>query len=97
MRDLGHQTKVVIHTDSSAAKSLASRKGLGRARHIEVNQLWIQERVSEGVLEIRKVKGAENIADALTKHVEAEGIQSHCRDTNQSTREGRHELMPQAS
>merc|ERR1711940_245427 len=79
LRDLGHQTRVVIHTDASAAKSLASRKGLGRARHIEVNQLWIQERISEGVLEVRKAQGAENIADAITKHVEAEGIQSHSR------------------
>ena len=55
LQDLGHKVNVVVHTDSSAAKSLSSRKGLGKARHIEVNQLWVQEKVSEGVLELRKV------------------------------------------
>ena len=95
--DLGHKTKVVIHTDSSAAKSLASRKGLGRARHIEVNQLWIQERIGEGTLELRKVKGTENIADALTKYVEAEGLHNHFTNTRQSIQQGRHELMPRAA
>ena len=50
LTDFGVETKVVIHTDSSAAKSLASRKGLGKARHIKVNQLWIKDKVGSGVL-----------------------------------------------
>ena len=86
--------KVVIHTDSSAAKSLASRKGLGKARHIHVNQLWVQEKVGDGVLEIRKVKGTDNIADALTKYVDSEILQAHMSHTQQEARPGRHCLMP---
>ena len=92
--DLGHKVKAIIHTDSSAAKSPASRKGLGKARHIEVNQLWIQEKVGDGVLEIRKEKGTENIADALTKYVESEALQYHLSQTLQDIRSGRHDLMP---
>ena len=92
--DLGHKVKVVVHTDSSAAKSLASRKGLGKARHIEVNQLWIQEKVSDGVLELKKVKGTENIADALTKYLDKEGISKHMIATRQEIRQSRHPLMP---
>ena len=94
LQGLGHPVKVTVYTDSSAAKSLASRKGLGKARHIEVNLLWVQQKVSEGLLELRKVKGTENISDALTKHLDNEGIQKHMRETLQSIRPDRHDLMP---
>ena len=39
----------VIHlgTDSSAAKSFVSRRGLGKMRHIEIRDLWLQKEVLE--------------------------------------------------
>ena len=37
---------IQLHTDSSAAKSFACRRGLGRARHIETRCLWLQEAVA---------------------------------------------------
>ena len=40
--DIESHTKLIIHTDSSAAKGISSRRGLGKVRHIEVNQFWIQ-------------------------------------------------------
>ena len=40
--DFGIKGRVVLNTDASAAKGIAMRKGLGRVRHIEVNQSWIQ-------------------------------------------------------
>ena len=36
--DLGVKVRIRVKTDASAAKGIASRKGVGRARHIEVNQ-----------------------------------------------------------
>ena len=33
---------LVLDTDSSAAKSFVARRGLGRMRHIEVRDLWLQ-------------------------------------------------------
>lgn len=33
--DLGWKRSVVLHTDSAAAKGVASRSGAGRIRHIE--------------------------------------------------------------
>ena len=72
MGDLGLGTKIRIRTDASAAKGIATRKGLGKVRHIEVNQLWLQDRVATGEIEIMKVKGEVNLADALTKHVEGD-------------------------
>ena len=41
--------------------------GLGRTRHIEVRYLWLQEAVRKRRLEIRKIRGELNPADALTK------------------------------
>ena len=39
--DFGVEVAIKVNTDASAAKGIANRKGLGKARHIAVNQLWI--------------------------------------------------------
>jgi len=72
MQDLGWKMRVRLHVDSSAAKSIASRVGLGRVRHLEVKFLWLQAVVRDRRLEIRKVHGTENPADVLTKPKSAE-------------------------
>ena len=52
MADLGLEVGVQVNTDSSAARSIASRKGAGRVRHVEVRELWVQEKVRRGELSI---------------------------------------------
>ena len=37
---------ICLGTDSSAAKSFVSRRGLGRMRHIEIRDLWLQKEVA---------------------------------------------------
>ena len=37
-----------MFTDSSAAKGISSRRGLGKVRRIEVNELWLQDQVARG-------------------------------------------------
>ena len=59
---------VEASTDSSAAKSYASRRGTGRVRHVEVKQLWLQQAVAEGRFRLSKVLGTENPADVMTKY-----------------------------
>ncbi len=58
---------VEISVDSSAAKSVASRSGLGNIRHLETKRLWIQEAVWCGRLVITKIRGDSRPADVLTK------------------------------
>ena len=77
LADLGCKVRLVVCTDSSAAKGMASRKGLGNVRHVEVNQLWVQDKVGAGEIELRKVDGSINLADALTKYVDGAGISAH--------------------
>ena len=48
LRDSGVDIGVTIRTDSSAAKGIASRRGLGKVRHIELAQLWLQDQVARG-------------------------------------------------
>ena len=59
---------VELGTDSSAAKSFASRRGLGRNRHVEVKWLWLQSAVARGRFKLQKILGATNPADVCTKY-----------------------------
>ena len=67
MRDLGWTARLRLHVDSSAAKSMASRTGLGKVRHLEVRHLWLHEAVRRKRLTMHKVRGDGNPADWLTK------------------------------
>ena len=58
---------VRLGTDSSAAKSFVNRRGLGKMRHLEIRDLWLQREVSEGKLEVSKIPGEDNPADLMTK------------------------------
>ena len=56
LANLGLEYKIRLSEDSSAAKGIADRTGLGKVRHIEVNQLWIQDKVKNKEFEIKRVK-----------------------------------------
>ncbi len=58
---------VMLGTDSSAAKGFASRRGLGRMRHIEIRNLWLQKEVRDGNVELSKIPGERNPTDLMTK------------------------------
>ena len=94
LQDMGIQYDVVLYTDSSAAKGMSSRRGLGKVRHIELNQRWLQDQVARGKIEVRKIKGEDNISDSLTKHSNPERIKQTMRGTRQNIVHGRHSIMP---
>ena len=76
--DMGISLRITVHTDSSAAKGVVEREGIGRIRHLEVAQLWVQEKLKAKDFELKKVLGTENPADLLTKHLGAADILTHC-------------------
>ena len=77
---LGIPTKIEIQSGSSTANSLTDRLGAGqRTKHIDTRYFWIQERVQDGDLSIKKVPTAKNCADVLTKPVCASVLQQHCK------------------
>jgi hypothetical protein len=59
---------VQMFTDSSVAKSFVATRGLGKMRHLDVKLLWLQECVQKGLLNVGKVAGVTNVADAMTKY-----------------------------
>ncbi len=62
--------KVTLLTDSSSAKSLATRMGVGRrTKHIQLRYLFLQELVSSKEILLRKVPTADNLADLFTKYL----------------------------
>ena len=73
---------IEVATDSSGAKSFASRRGTGRIRHIEVRWLWLQQAVAEGRFRMRKVLGAKNPADVCTKYLTLSEAKEKLRAVN---------------
>ena len=72
-RDLGRALQIRLHIDSSAALSLIMRTGLGKAKHIEIKNLWLQEAVAAGrKLTVEKVSTETNFLDLETKHLTSE-------------------------
>ena len=88
------ESEITVKSDATAAIAIASRRGLGKVRHIEVCQLWLQERVRRGDIMVVKVGTHENVADALTKYVGRSTMNMHLEVTGQSPKAGRHALAP---
>ena len=65
-------------TDSLAAKSFFSQRGVGQMRHIEVQNLWLQEAICRGRVRIEKIRGDENPADPFTKYLGTLDAKSQC-------------------
>ena len=79
-QDLGIPMKLEIQSDTSTANSLTDRLGARqRTKHFDTRYFWIQERVFDGDLSIKKVRTAKNCADVGTKPVCASVLQQHCK------------------
>ena len=75
--------------DSAAAIGTVHRRGNGKLRHVRVGTLWVQERVEEGDLAVKKVKGEDNPADLCTKHLATAKVMKFMAMIQFDFREGR--------
>ena len=73
-RDLGVAAKGVLHRDSSAARGIASRRGLGQVADVDVRNIWIQDVVRPGRFAVLKIRGGGGAADVLTKHLDGPAV-----------------------
>ena len=69
-KDLGFDYKTRVHTDATAAIGVARRRGMGKIRHLDDADLWVQEKFRTGACELFKIPGVYNPADAFTKHID---------------------------
>ena len=56
--------------------------------------MWLQEKVGNGDIQVMKVKGEVNLADALPKALDGPGTKKHLELSGQEIVEGRHSLTP---
>ena len=73
-KDFGIDVGIHLHTDSSAAKGIGSRRGVGKVRHLDVNTLWLQQKVSSRQIKLIKVDIKESPADLGIKHLDNASI-----------------------
>ena len=67
--DWGIKTENEVNMDASAGISMGSRRGLGKAKHVDTQYHWVQERVAQRNFRIKKVGTHDMLADVLTKAV----------------------------
>ena len=51
---------IIVLSDSSAARSTAARRGLGKVRHVQTRYLWVQERMANNDLTVKSVNTKQN-------------------------------------
>ena len=66
-KDLGMLCGLNLHLDASATMGLVNRRGLGKAKHVDMQNLWIQEASKSGRFVTKKVGTSVNPADLMTK------------------------------
>ena len=93
--DLGIQLCIHLRTDATAAIGMSRRLGVGRVRHLDTSLFWIQAKVRDGDVLLVSIPGAENPADALTKHMTRPVLTQHLQRMNLSYEHGRAESAPQ--
>ena len=94
LRDLGIHTSITLFTDSSAARGIIHRAGLGKLRHLETGYLWLQAAVKAKKLQVRKVLGTENPADLLTKHLSSADMWKNIEKLHMGPEDGRTQAVP---
>ena len=69
LNDWHYEVKCEIHMrcDSSAARGMSARQGLGTTRHVDVRFLWLQQAVQEGRVKGGQCPTSDNLSDTCTK------------------------------
>ena len=79
--EYGTAFNVVCETDGSAGRAMATRRGVGRVRHLDVRLLCLQQLCAEGVVEVLARPGEHNEADLGTKMVDPRRMTSLLKET----------------
>ncbi|CAK0793479.1 unnamed protein product [Prorocentrum cordatum] len=82
LAEYGWVKKVICEADSSAGRSMATRRGVGRVRHLDARLLWLQELCADGTIEMRVKPGESNEADLGTKMVDIQRVTKLMKTTS---------------
>ena len=87
--DLGFTFGINLHSDAIAAIGIARRRGVGRIRHLDTTDLWVQEKCRCGEINLQKIDGASNPADMFFKYLPQETLNVHIQKLGLVNLEGR--------
>lgn len=76
LQELNFPAVLRLYTDSSSNLATLCRRGVGRMRHLEAKDIWLQDQLRDHNLEIYKIQSDQNAADILTKHLTPKVFQS---------------------
>jgi hypothetical protein len=80
--DWNSSVPIVCFCDSSAARGISHRIGVGKMKHLQVRQLWVQEQVKLQRATVSWIPRCQNSADAFTHSCSEVGLQDHLRRIN---------------
>ncbi len=92
--DFGLRLNLHVHTDASAAVGIVHRQGVGKLRHIRVQYLWVQQKLQDGEMTVKKVPGQDNPADLMTKHLPVSDMCRHLEALCVATGRDRAQIAP---
>ena len=75
MEEFGIECDLIVEIDATAAEGMMQRRGLGKMRHLRVQELWTQEAVAMKRFRVRKIKTEDNNADMGTKPLGREQLE----------------------
>ena len=96
-RDLGREFGLKVIVDATAGKGIASRRGLGKIRHLHTPCLRVQTVFHERRAELAKIAGTESPSDMGTKVLSGKEIWKHLSFMGFEARAGRSALALKAA
>ena len=66
-KDLGITCRLNLNLDASATLSLVNRRGLGKAKHVDMQSQWTQEASESDRFATKRIGTTVNLADLMTK------------------------------
>ena len=66
---------ITVQSDAIAAIGIMRRKSLGKVRHLDVTDLWIQDKIRSKQIRLLKVLGTDHVADMFTKYVDRSALE----------------------
>ena len=78
LQELGHEVTLMNHVDSQSAKAWASKRGLGRMKHVMLKYMFVQDVVEKKLTNLAYINTNVNKADLMTKCHTSEAHKGGC-------------------
>ena len=86
LQELGHEVILMNHVDSQSAKAWASKRGLGRMKHVMLKYMYVQDVVEKKLTNLAYINTKQNKADLMTKCPHIRSTQERLCDDRIETR-----------